>query len=77
MNFRNSDYYSNYDEDDLDRWKHDLIEEEERYEKFDFGIDPSLDLTDSKKELRMHIEELKYQIEKLTQIIEERKNNYE
>ena len=77
MNFRNSDYYSHYDEDDLDGWKSALSEAEERYEKFNFGVDPSLDLTDSKDELRIHIEELKYQIEKLTQIIEERKNNYE
>ena len=76
MNSRNSDYYSHYDEDDLDRWRHALIEEEEKYEKFDFGIDPSLDLTDSKEELRIRIEELKYKIEKLTQIIEERKKQH-
>ncbi len=76
MNFRNSDYYSHYDEDDLDGWRHALIEEEQRYEKFDFGIDPSLDLTDSKEELRISIEELRYKIEKLTQIIEERKKQY-
>ena len=77
MDHRDFDDYSHYDEDDLEHWKSSLLRLEEMLKGFDFGLDPELVSIDKKDELRMEIEELNYKIKKLSQILEERKKQFE
>tara|TARA_Y100001936_G_C16018605_1_gene638048 strand:+ start:1102 stop:1395 length:294 start_codon:yes stop_codon:yes gene_type:complete len=77
MDHRDFDYYSHYDEDDLEHWKSNLLYLEEMLKGFDFGLEPDEINTEKKDELRMDIEELNYKIEKLSQILEERKKQSE